>query len=77
MSKPKDPYWETKPLEALTQKEWESLCDGCGRCCLVKLEDEDTGKVHFTDIPAGFSMKNHAVAAITRSGAARSKTVSN
>ncbi len=50
MNKPNDPYWETKPLEALTQKEWESLCDGCGRCCLVKLEDEDTGKVHFTDI---------------------------
>ncbi len=50
MSKPKDRYWETKPLEALTQKEWESLCDGCGRCCLVKLEDEDTGKVEFTNI---------------------------
>lgn len=44
------PYWESKPLEALTRAEWESLCDGCGRCCLVKLEDEDTGVVHFTDI---------------------------
>jgi uncharacterized protein len=43
-------YWEAKPLEALTPAEWESLCDGCGRCCLVKLEDEDTGRVHFTDI---------------------------
>lgn len=44
-----EPFWR-KGLDALTKKEWESLCDGCGRCCLVKLEDEDTGKIHFTDI---------------------------
>lgn len=44
------PFWKRKALEELTPAEWESLCDGCGRCCLVKLEDEDTGKVHFTDI---------------------------
>ncbi|MGC1108420.1 MAG: YcgN family cysteine cluster protein, partial [Methylovirgula sp.] len=44
------PFWESKPLEALDAAEWESLCDSCGRCCLVKLEDEDTGAVHFTDI---------------------------
>jgi uncharacterized cysteine cluster protein YcgN (CxxCxxCC family) len=43
------PFWR-KPLEELTREEWESLCDGCGRCCLVKLEDEDTGEIHFTDI---------------------------
>ncbi|WP_111656315.1 YcgN family cysteine cluster protein [Isoalcanivorax indicus] len=41
-------FWERFPLEALTADEWEALCDGCGRCCLVRLEDEDTGEVHAT-----------------------------
>jgi len=44
------PFWRRKTLEDMSSSEWESLCDGCARCCLVKLEDEDTGDIHFTDI---------------------------
>ncbi len=43
------PFWKAKRLEELSGEEWESLCDGCARCCLVKLEDEDTGKYCYTD----------------------------
>lgn len=44
------PFWRVKRLSQMTQREWESLCDGCGRCCLNKLEDIDTGDTVFTNV---------------------------
>jgi hypothetical protein len=44
------PFWRTTALEEMSPQQWESLCDGCGRCCLIKLEDEDTGRILATDI---------------------------
>ena len=46
----RDRFWERVPLGNLTPREWEALCDGCGKCCLNKLEDPDTAEVAFTRV---------------------------
>ena len=43
------PFWQA-PLETLDRGQWEALCDGCGKCCLHKVEDDDTGRIYPTNV---------------------------
>lgn len=48
-----DAYWEYKPLAEMNQQEWEGVCDGCGKCCLHKLQCDESDEVYYTDIACG------------------------
>lgn len=43
-------FWKNKKLDEFTPEEWEALCDGCAKCCLIKFEDEDTGRIYHTNV---------------------------
>ena len=45
-----EPYWRAKRLDEMDAAEWEALCDGCGRCCLNKLEEDETGDIFWTNV---------------------------
>ncbi len=57
-------FWRTKTLEEMSREEWEALCDGCARCCLIKLEDDETGEISCTDIAC--RLLDHATCRCTR-----------
>jgi uncharacterized protein len=50
MSESLQPFWATTPLKEMTAEQWESLCDGCGKCCLEKFEDEETGNIVYSRV---------------------------
>lgn len=52
-------FWLTTQLEDMSKTQWESLCDGCAKCCLVKLEDEDTGEVAYTNVVCHYMDENN------------------
>ncbi len=51
-------FWQQKKLSELSQAEWESLCDGCAKCCLVKLQDEETDEVAYTSVVCRYMDQN-------------------
>ena len=54
MKKETDKFWKTKPLSQMNDNEWDLLCDNCGKCCLEKTEDPQTGKIEVTPIACRF-----------------------
>ena len=50
MTRKKHNFWQTKALAEMNESEWESLCDGCGKCCLVRLQDDETNEIHTTNV---------------------------
>ena len=57
-----EPFWRRKTLAEMSRVEWESLCDGCGKCCLLKLEYEDTGEIDWSNIARTEHAGEHGVA---------------